>query len=749
MIHLISRILSILSILAILPALHTLDFSESMAVPGAALGIEARGHLIDRPEVPPFQGVPPARIFSRDEEDEWEWTGGPSGAVITALVTTPLGTLLAGTDNGGLYRSEDGGDSWTVSEDYIEWPCCNYTVPSLAASASAVYAGTWGGGVVRSHDDGYTWTATGILPGDPYPIVLGLIAWRFGDTLWASGNFGVVRSDDAGDNWYALNAGLPETWVGSLARRGTDLYARLDDGVYRFDPDTSVWSLFNEGLYAPYGNQSLISTEETLFLATHEGGVFHLDCDDGSWSPLNDGLWNDNVDAVVQIDRALYAGLMGSGVFSWNAPSWSWEWRSEGLWNLDVRVMGRRGPSPYAGTFGGGVFRFDPDALIWQNRSDGMTAPLVRDIEEHVGILYAGTIGGGVWWSEDQGETWTRSEDGPGDVNVHQLASDPGAVYAATWNGIWKSTDMGESWAESGLQGNGIFALDSLDDFLLYAGSFGGEVWSSTDSGDSWDAVGTGLPGSGITGFTRIGGAIYAALSSQGVWVLPAGETTWTAMNDGLPELNCWSISSMNDTLYLGMSSTGVQRWNMDTLSWVATALDSGTIFKLQVLDERLMAGGWGILFGSMDGGQTWSDASSGLKPWLAVHAISPGENHNYIGLDSGGIWRSPEPTAVEEPGSPDFPAQGSDRLDVLPNPFSGGAKVIFNLDQPGRIELMIYDVSGRKVASLAEGRWPSGSHESTWDGRLLGGAKASAGIYLIRLKSGETDLVTKTVYLR
>ena len=44
-------------------------------------------------------------------------------------------------------------------------PCCNYNGFALAASQVALYFGTWGGGVFRSDDDGDTWFSTGAIPG--------------------------------------------------------------------------------------------------------------------------------------------------------------------------------------------------------------------------------------------------------------------------------------------------------------------------------------------------------------------------------------------------------------------------------------------------------------------------------------------------------------------------------------------------------------------------------------------------------
>lgn len=679
---------------------------------------------------------------------DWEWTGGPEGGVVFSLLATPTGALLAGTDNGGLFRSDDGGATWTASEDGISWPCCNYTVQALAAGGGAVYAGTWGGGVHRSDDDGLTWSATGTIPGEGYPVVLALAVCRYGDRIYGGGNFGVVRSDDGGGSWISAGAGLPGSWVRGLALRGTTLYAMLDDGVYRLDLGSDTWTLWNEGLYQTYGQQSIGLAGGTVFLATHEGGAFHLDCDDSLWTAMNDGLFDDNVDALVDAGGTLYAGLMGGGAYRCDPETWQWEEKNNGLRNRDVRSMAAGGSVPYAGTYGGGVFTYDPESESWAAGS-GMTAPLIRGFAVAGTVLYAGSVGGGVFVSDDQGETWSRSIDGPADMTVHTVAADAsGNAYAGTWNGVWKSEDQGASWQESGLQGNGIFSFLS-EPSVLYAGTFGGDVRASLDGGASWDPVGSGLPGACVRGLAGVGTTLYAALQEQGVFALPDGETDWAAMNDGLPELGLWSLTSHMGTLFVGLGSRGVYRWNEGSAAWDSSGLDPNGIFCLHDAGSEIFAGGWGQLYASGDGGATWVDEHAGLKEWLAVWAVAGGAENLFAGLDGGGVYRAPRFVGVGGPeGEESLPVSRKD-LRVRPNPFASDARVSFALDRPREVRLTVYDTAGRRVRSIHSGPLAAGLHERTWDGRNERGERAAAGVYFIRFESEGEERTIKTARLR
>ncbi|MFH1680187.1 MAG: FlgD immunoglobulin-like domain containing protein [Candidatus Eisenbacteria bacterium] len=675
----------------------------------------------------------------------WEATSGPEGAAVFSMVATPLGTVLAGTENGGLYRSTDGGMSWMEPGGGLEWPCCNYNVRALEASASAVYAGTWGGGVHRSDDDGESWYATGSIPDEGYPIVLALAACFRGERVYAGGQFSVARSDDGGGTWALVNDGLPSSWIRGLALRGTTLYAMSDGGVYRLDQGSTTWAAWNDGLNSVVAQQSLYSAAECLYLATHDGGVWHLDCDDSVWVAMNDGLYDDNVDVLAETDLDLYAGLMGGGVYRWNPGTWSWEDANDGLWNWDVRWMTVLGLDLFAGTYGAGVFALDTSARSWTWSSGGMTSAPVLAIAADGANIYAGVEGGGVFRSADQGDTWEMANDGIENVFVHVLAAEPGAVYAGTWNGIYKTVNAGISWTAAGLQGNGIFGLDFLGG-VLHAGTHGGEVWSSEDGGGTWDPVGSGLPGGFVRGIAERGDTLFASVDWQGVFRLPDGGSTWDSVNTGLPERMVRCLSVSDGALFAGIENRGVYRWDGAAEEWDTTGLGWITVFSLTDVGTELLAGSWGAIHSSSDTGRTWTDASGGLKPWVAVHDVEAGGTALYAGLIGAGVFRADYGVGVSSPVEEAWFATG---LSVRPNPSADGSRIAFRIDRKELVQLNVYDVAGRRVASLPSRVMTPGAHEVRWDGRLANGEKASPGVYFIRLKAGEKELHSKTIVLR
>lgn len=66
----------------------------------------------------------------------------------------------------------------------------------------------------------------------------------------------------------------------------------------------------------------------------------------------------------------------------------------------------------------------------------------------------------------------------------------------------------------------------------------------------------------------------------------------------------------------------------------------------------------------------------------------------------------------------------------AAPNPFRQSTRVAFSLERGGVMDLGVYDVTGRRVATLAAGYAAPGSHVADWDGRTDAGRPAPVGIY-------------------
>jgi flagellar hook assembly protein FlgD len=67
----------------------------------------------------------------------------------------------------------------------------------------------------------------------------------------------------------------------------------------------------------------------------------------------------------------------------------------------------------------------------------------------------------------------------------------------------------------------------------------------------------------------------------------------------------------------------------------------------------------------------------------------------------------------------------------------------------PATVRIVVFDVAGRKVATLVSRRVDPGYHEARWDGRTDQGAEAGSGIYLLRAEIGSTVMTRKLALVR
>ncbi len=103
----------------------------------------------------------------------------------------------------------------------------------------------------------------------------------------------------------------------------------------------------------------------------------------------------------------------------------------------------------------------------------------------------------------------------------------------------------------------------------------------------------------------------------------------------------------------------------------------------------------------------------------------------------------------VAESGPQSDPAEPAfGLLPSYPNPFNPATTITYRLACATHVELVVYDVSGRLVRTLANRRSDGGdTHQVIWDGTSDGGERLPSGIYLLRLLT-ETSAETRKLVL-
>lgn len=109
-------------------------------------------------------------------------------------------------------------------------------------------------------------------------------------------------------------------------------------------------------------------------------------------------------------------------------------------------------------------------------------------------------------------------------------------------------------------------------------------------------------------------------------------------------------------------------------------------------------------------------------------------------------VW--PAQCAPAAVGAPVVAGRGPSALRVHPNPATGAATIAYSIDAPAAGRLDVFDVTGRKVRTLAAGRLERAGRLA-WDGRGADGAAVPAGVYFVRLKTADRSEASKLVLLR
>lgn len=228
------------------------------------------------------------------------------------------GRLWLGAAPGVLFRSDDGGVTWQVNDGLLAHPtrdrwhpgaggmCC-HSIQLDPSDAERLHIGISAAGVFRSEDGGETWTpansgtAADFLP-DPYPelgqCVHKLLRSPVSPRLWQQNHCGVYRSDDGGDSWERLDGnGLPSDFGFALA-----LHPR--------DPDTAF----------------VVPIQGAEFRVTSGGrlGVYETNDAGASWTVKTGGLPNKAWTGVLREGMAsdaldpfgVYLGTQSGSVFA-------------------------------------------------------------------------------------------------------------------------------------------------------------------------------------------------------------------------------------------------------------------------------------------------------------------------------------------------------------------------------------------------------------------------------------------------
>ncbi|HKC23805.1 MAG TPA: PKD domain-containing protein, partial [Thermoanaerobaculia bacterium] len=601
---------------------------------------------------------------------------GPSSAPgrMTSLAPHPSvsGTLYAGAADGGLFRTTDGGATWTPLTDDV--PNLSVGAVALAPSAPAtIYLGTGEGGppasfvpgigLLKSTDGGATWTLPSAVvarqffrisvhPSSPNVLVAatgsgGLLSTDGGATfatVIAASQYGVVAD-------LARDASRPETlyaatWCpsGVACARGPARVLKSTDGGVTWAEKGSGLSFTGDADEARVSIAIGRSAPNVLYAARAEGGVAHLyRSDDGaeSWSEvagvgtsgdatvrgyMGGQSWYDNVLAVSPTNADLvFAGGLYTIRSTDGGRGFAHPAFAGAHVHLDVHDLAFQGSTLWVAT-DGGVFSTSDSGDTARDANASLVTRQYYSVAQHSARpdrLLAGAQDNGT--DQRAATAWRSARGGDGfdcayDALVPDVAwatAEYGRVFRSDASGALDAafSEVTPRWADLGEAPpfRTVLVADPSRSGRILTGA--SRIVESTDGGTTWRPLGTAMSDGGTFGSDAVGAIAIskdALLVAKGASVLRStdGGASYRNASGGLP----------------GANVNGLEIDPRDSrIAWAALAATTGE-----------------SIWGTTDGGASWLARSGGLPPFAAhvVKADPADASAVYAGTDVG-VFRS------------------------------------------------------------------------------------------------------------
>ncbi len=145
-----------------------------------------------------------------------------------------------------------------------------------------------------------------------------------------------------------------------------------------------------------------------------------------------------------------------------------------------------------------------------------------------------------------------------------------------------------------------------------------------------------------------------------------------------------------------------------------------------------------GLSLVRVQGSSTYQDVLSDVQALRILHNPEPDAR----GAPVLGFLRIDDITAIggtTTDAAPATPSPAAELRPAHPNPFNPSTTVTFTLPAAGPAELVITDLRGRHVRTLASGTLAAGAHRAVWTGQDDRGRPVPSGVYLARLQAAGT----------
>jgi len=596
---------------------------------------------------------------------------GPYGGHALKIVIDPKNSshLFVATKNGQVYHSTNRGARWTPLPFSLNANAALHAlvlhpeVPGVlylgVAENSAQPLKTGISGVFKSDDGGQTWT---LLPGTrDWPVLSLAVHTRQPHIIVAGTLDGVYRSENAGADWRRIS---PENHpdlkgVVSLALDPTNpqvIYAGTPHLPWRTQDGGALWTSIHQGMIDDSDMFSIAvdRTDSQRIFASACSGIYRSSSRGDLWTKMQGIPGTNRRTHIIQQDPRdpdiIYAGTT-QGL--WKSSDGGSTWRKTNPYPYVINSLAIEPTDHnrlYLATDRSGILGSHDGGVTFKALNEGFINRNIGGfvIEEglYLSSLYDGDFGG-IFSSVDAGRSWKLNANqvalkGKNVISLAVSPTSPRLLFAGTYEGLLKSEDGGVSWRPvtgalprtanaSKSSRNKIAAVTTgvrLPETKIYDVRF-----STAASTRLYAATTQGLFQSSDTGVTWK--KIPGPLSSEAVYRL--------VLHPSDPK---WIIAQTSKRIYISEDQGAT--WTETRLGDSSTTVNDLSFGWAQ---GRILAGTSHGLFESIDGGKSWSLSMSGLpmipvnqfcvsrrQPSL-IYFLSHTDNQVYRSTNGGKSW--------------------------------------------------------------------------------------------------------------
>ena len=575
-------------------------------------------------------------------------------------------TMYVGAPDGGLWKTTNGGTSWTTNTDQLAVIGCS-DIAINPANNQIMYLATGDGdggdtystGVLKSTDGGATWVATGLAwtanQGRTISRLLinstnPLIVMAFGSNgIWRTTDGGTTWAQPATGNFACKDAEFKPGDVNTIYAAGTTFRKSIDGGVtWGTAIATGLTGIGRLSIAVTAANPAYVyvlaaKNSDAGFLglirSTNSGGAFTtrmassatnniLGWDNGSdaggqgWYDLTIAASPTNAEEVYTGGVNIWKSTNGGTSFTLNTHWYGGYSKPNVHADIhDIVFLPGSGTTVYSGN-DGGVYRTTNSGTAWSDISANLAIAQQYRVglsSSNVSLLVTGHQDNGT--NKMNGTTWTEIYGGDGMDCFIDRTNNNNIYGSYVYGEYYRSTNGGTNWTaiNTGLPaGDWLCAWhqDPVTATTLYAGGRAA-LYKTTNSGTGWTAMGTPTGSGNIIEFE------IAPSNNQIIYALKTGTNAVSkSINGGT------SFTSVSTGLPTTVAPTDIAISNTDPNIVFVTYSGYGSTSKV---------------FKSINGGTSWTNLSTGL-PNIPMNTIvySNGsvDNGIYVGTDVGVYYK-------------------------------------------------------------------------------------------------------------